>query len=122
MEYDVDGRELPDQTPVDAPLNWKRPPTLAETIRAHIRAQLSQAASDNGGETFEEADDFDTGDDDEPMSPAEMAAFMADDLVGTRKKLRSAADEFRRGKVPQEYEPPPGPSAPPVPGDSTPAK
>lgn len=78
MRFDDRGRELPDDTPVDVPLNYKRPPTIQEMIRAHIRTELSRQAVDDGAESFEEADDFDVGSDDDPLSAYELQVMQED--------------------------------------------
>lgn len=66
------GHEVPDQTPVAVPLGWKRPETLQETVRRLIRGAMSDQASAVGQESFEEADDFEVGDDYDPRSPFEI--------------------------------------------------
>lgn len=61
---DKHGREMPDPEPMQPPLGYNRQPTLAEQIRAQIvSAKLAMEAEAAGAETFEEADDFDVGDD-----------------------------------------------------------
>lgn len=72
MRFDERGREILDPTPVDFPLNFKRPMTIQEQIRTFIRQELSQTAAAQGEETFEEADDFDVDDDFDPTSPWEL--------------------------------------------------
>lgn len=66
------GHEIPDPIPAAIPLQWQRPPTLQEQIKSMIRREMSQAAAQDGLETFEEADDFDVGDDFDPQSPYEV--------------------------------------------------
>lgn len=62
-----------DPTPIEVPLAFKRPMTLAEQVRQMVRSEeLRRAALQAGMETFEEADDFDVGDDYDPRSPYEM--------------------------------------------------
>lgn len=66
------GKEYPDPTPVAPPLGFIKQPTLAETMRAMIQGEaLRRAARESGLETFEEADDFEVGDDYDPTSPYE---------------------------------------------------
>lgn len=65
------GHEIPDPIPVEVPIQWRRPPTLQEQIKAFVRRELSMQAAEEGHETFEEADDFDVGDDFDPSSPYE---------------------------------------------------
>lgn len=62
-----------DSTPVAMPVKFHRPPTLQEQMQAFTRRQLNGYAKHQGKETFEEANDFDTGDDDDiPRSPHEI--------------------------------------------------
>jgi len=66
-----DGREKPDPTPLAPPIGYVKQPHLWEQMREMVRHQLSEAAVDSGRESFEEADDFDVGDDYDPTSPYE---------------------------------------------------
>lgn len=72
MHYDERNREILDDTPVSLPIGFRRPPTLQETIRALVRTEVSKRAANEGLETFEEADDFNVGDDYDPTSPWEL--------------------------------------------------
>lgn len=87
-ELDELGREIPDPTPMQPPVGYKRAPTLAEQIRAMVRSEkLRQEVEAAGAESFEEADDFEVGDDFEqertspyeanfdPISENEIAAL-----------------------------------------------
>lgn len=66
------GHEVLDPTPAAVPLNWKRPMALADQIRLMVRNELSQSAVSQGHESFEEADDFNVGDDYDPKSNWEL--------------------------------------------------
>lgn len=107
MRFDERGRELPDDTPVEAPLHWRRPPSLREMIQQHIRTEMSRQAMDSGFESFEDADDFDVPDPDpDPLSVYE---------------LREMQEEMPRARLSQE-EPaapakPAAPAEPSTPGD-----
>lgn len=69
---DEKGHEIPDSTPMALPVGFKRPESLQDQIRRLIRSErLAMEASSLGRETFEEADDFDVGDDYDPTSPYE---------------------------------------------------
>jgi len=67
---DANGHELPDPTPLSLPSGFKAPETLAETVKRLVRA-ASREAEQAGDETFEEAEDFDVGDDFDPSTPYE---------------------------------------------------
>lgn len=69
---DEHGHERPDPTPVAPPVGHNRQPSLAEQIRSMVVSErLKQEAAAAGAETFEEADDFEVGDDYDPTSPYE---------------------------------------------------
>jgi len=84
------GHEIVSNKPVALPIDFKRPPTLAEQIRQMVKTELSQSASDQGMETFEEADDFDVGDDFDPQSPHEMVF----DPASGEERFRDELTEF----------------------------
>lgn len=70
--HDARGYEIPDDTPIAPPVGYKAQASLAEQIRAMVRSErLAIEAERAGYETFEEADDFDVGDDYDPSSPYE---------------------------------------------------
>jgi len=72
-ELDKNGHEIPDSRTLAPALNLRPEPTLAERIREITRSErLRQEALAAGQETFEEADDFEVGDDYDPESPYEM--------------------------------------------------
>lgn len=86
--HDESGSEIPDPNPMQPPVGYNRQPSLAEQIRAMVVSEnLRREAEAAGMETFEEADDFDVGDDFEeerhspyegnfdPMTPHERAAL-----------------------------------------------
>lgn len=66
------GQLIPDPTPLAPPLGYKKQPSMAEIIREQIRVHMSNVASQQGFETFDEADDFDVGENDFPVSPHEI--------------------------------------------------
>lgn len=69
---DKDGRFYPDPTPVAPPVGFTDDIDMFERVRQMVRREMSVAAQGEGFETFEEADDFDVGDDVEPFSPYEL--------------------------------------------------
>lgn len=62
--YDERGREIPDPTPVEIPLGFRKPESLTDQIRRLIRTQLSAVAVAEGHESFREANDFDVDEED----------------------------------------------------------
>lgn len=69
---DPQGREIVSPLPMDPPIGYSRSEPLALQIRRMVMSEhLRIAAEQAGVETFEEADDFEVGDDYEPSSPWE---------------------------------------------------
>lgn len=97
------GAEVPDPEPVGLPLGYKHPPTLEDRIKAMIQVTLSRQAAEAGAETFEEANDFDVGEEDnDPLTgkqfldpevtvndPNVQAAFEAEEPT-VRERIRAA--------------------------------
>lgn len=70
--WDDQGRYHPDPTPIAPPVGYTRSPSIADQIRTMVRSEaLRQHAESQGQDTFEEADDFNIGDDYDPRSPWE---------------------------------------------------
>lgn len=91
---DDQGREIPDPRPLDVPIGFKKPETLADQIRRLIRSQqLSDLANSQDMDTFEEAEDFEIDDDMfDPSSPYEE---VFDPVLGRGITL----DEFRQNEA-----------------------
>lgn len=71
-KHTKDGLEVPDPTPIE--INIKRPLTLQEQIIRFTQSEFNKQQLQKAGiDTFDEADDFDTGDleDDDFKSPYE---------------------------------------------------
>lgn len=64
--------ETLDATPVAIPVKFHRPPTLQEQIARYTRNHLNKIAAQEGKESFEEANDFDVGEDELPPSQHEI--------------------------------------------------
>lgn len=70
--FDGSRREIVSAIPVAPPVGYVEQPTLVERIRAMVRSEhLRYAATEAGYETFEDAEDFEVGDDFEPHTPYE---------------------------------------------------
>lgn len=77
MEFDENGWEIPDPTPVALPIGAKRPESLQQQIARMVRSQFLLRRQADGFESPEEADDLDPDDDDSsgfPPSPWELSA------------------------------------------------
>lgn len=95
MEY-KNGREIPSNVPVAIPTKFKRPETIAEQVKRMVASQLSIAASQQGHESFEEADDFDVDDDVEIKSKYELDDEMPN-VIQERPMTREERDERNKG-------------------------
>lgn len=63
-----DGTQVLDPTPLAPPIGYKKHPSMVEIVRDMVRRErLAAEAEAAGMETFEEADDFDVGDEPELM-------------------------------------------------------
>lgn len=63
---DKNGREIPDPDPIELPIGYSHPPSLAEMMARMLHNQRYMDAQRAAGEeTIEEAGDFDLDDDDE---------------------------------------------------------
>lgn len=89
---DERGHEILDSSSVAIPVKFTRPPTMSEQIKALIRGEMSRQAEDTGLETFEEADDFDIGEDYDPTSPYETN-FDQETYDGSGNESSDAATE-----------------------------
>lgn len=92
---DKNGFEIPDPTPMAVPLHFKRPPSLQEQIQQMVRGELSRRAASQGHETFDEAEDFDVGDDFDPKSPWEINFDQSAALDAARDAYHKAMEEQR---------------------------
>ena len=69
---DENGHEVLDRTPVAVPVRFQRPQNLVDRMKDFIRGEMSRQMEAQGSETFEEADDFDTGEDDDVRTVYEL--------------------------------------------------
>lgn len=117
------GYEVVDPTPVEPPIGYFKQPSMVEHIRAMIRAEeLRKEAEAAGLETFEEADDFEIGDDYDPTSPYEES-FDPPPVVERPPEpagVAGAGDNPPAGNGPSAAPTPP-PAAAPNPGGPLPS-
>jgi len=110
-KYNERGQQIPDQTPIEVPLGWKRPETLTEQIRRLIRVQMSAAAVEEGKETFAEANDFDCGEEDPEayLTPYEVVG-MSEEIprdeheADSRSRKGAGGSAEREGRAVREDE------------------
>lgn len=63
--YNERGEEVQDSRPMALPVGFSRPKSLTDTMKSLLRnEEFRRALDEKGVETFEEADDFDCGEDD----------------------------------------------------------
>lgn len=94
MDYNKRGEELPDPKPVALPIHFNRPQSLNDRIRQLIQNEVSRVAVNAGEESFEEANDFDTGEEDaDPLSNAEKAFMAAEAMEEARAELEALGAE-----------------------------
>lgn len=68
----VEGLEVPDPKPKEVPAGLRKHVPLNQRIRQMVQTEQWRLAQEKlGNETFEEADDFNVGDDYDPHSPYE---------------------------------------------------
>lgn len=66
--YNEKHEEIPDNTPVEMPIGYERPESLESMIARMVKTASIQAKKTGQFDTDEEADDFETGEE-EPVSP-----------------------------------------------------
>lgn len=107
MPLDKFGHEVLDTTPVARAVSIARPPSIQEQIRRYVQTELSRQAVEAGEESFEEADDFDVGDEPELRSRYELDEEAAslppfNEQAERRKAVEAAEKAFleRQGVLP----------------------
>ncbi|QXP44166.1 MAG: hypothetical protein [Arizlama microvirus] len=76
MALNEKGHEVLDPTPIARPVRFNRQGSTLDEIRQAIGI-LNREAAERGVETFEESDDFDVGEDMDPLTKWEIAADAA---------------------------------------------
>lgn len=98
MRHSPSGEELLDPTPMQPPLGYKKAPSLSEMIAQQVRQmKLENLLDQTLEETDEEADDFEVGDDVEPMSKWENDHIPSIKVLKKRaKQINDAIKEANR--------------------------
>jgi len=114
---DQNGHEILDNTPVARPVRISTRPNSLEELKALLRI-VSREAELNGQETFEEAEDFDVGDDAEPYSPWELPTDeQLESFVLDLKRKKARERAFKAKRTPVDSGTPTPPQPQPGPGD-----
>lgn len=93
MKFDKLGREMPDDTPLELPAGFKVPESLESMVARLVRTRVSEMASREGMESFEEANDFEV-DEDEELSPSEVREMKLEALKEEQLRLKEMEDAF----------------------------
>lgn len=103
-----DGTPVLDPTPLAPPIGYKKQPSMVEIVRDMVRSErLAQAALEADHETFEEADDFDIGDDPELMRSEWENDFDPPivELVEAGRRVVAEREAAEKAKEPEEPTP-----------------
>lgn len=93
-----DGRQVPDGTPMAPPIGYKKQQSMVEIVREMVRSErLKQEAENAGAESFEDADDFDVGDD-----PDQLKSGWENDFDPPVRELIEEVDKSRKKKPPSD--------------------
>lgn len=109
---DATGREKPSNVPIAPPIGYVKQPTLVERMRQMIATEMSLRAQADGQETFEEADDFEVGDDYDPTSPYEETFEPPPEAAAPPAASPSPPPRGGEGTIPPTGTPP-APTTPP---------
>lgn len=97
------GHEMPDPTPMAPPVGYVQTPSLSDQIRAMVISEKLRAEAEEAGmETFEEADDFEVGEDYEPSSPYEDIFEPLPDVPPETKRMKELAQHIADALRPPE--------------------
>ncbi len=69
INYDQEGKEIHNGSPVRMPVGFHRPTPLAATINRLVDRRLAEGGASEADETFEEAQDFNCGPEPEDHMP-----------------------------------------------------
>lgn len=100
--YNDRGEEIPDPTPMEVPLKFRPAVGEVQRLKSLIREVISQHADEHEAETFEEANDFDVGEEDPlPLSAHEVAED--DDQFAEFARDASIDDDGKRRYLHNRY-------------------
>ncbi len=102
-KYNEFGEQIPDQRPIELPLNYKAPETLQQTIQRMIQVE-SFRAGQNGLETEEEADDFDCDDEIEFTSQYEFTEMEIEHVPSSHVERKAEEKTAEKNEVAENEE------------------
>lgn len=92
------GEEILDPTPMQPPLGYRKTLSLSEQIAQQVRIAHLKILEDTAvAETEEEADDFEVGEDFEPLSPYENDHMPT--IANLKKKAKEINDAIEKRKL-----------------------
>lgn len=80
------GHEVLDDKPVSLPLRFQRGENITQQVQRLVAGEMSRLAEARGFETFEDANDFDVGDDYDPRSQHEVDEMQEDNYDQDREQ------------------------------------
>jgi len=97
-KHDENGLEIGDPTPMEPPLGYRKTLSLSEQIQQQVRiAQLKILEDSALDETEDEADDFEIGEDYEPLSAHENDHMPT--LANLKKRAKEINDKIEKRKL-----------------------
>lgn len=96
QKYNQRGQEVPDPTPVEVPFKWRRPKDIHEMIAEAVQShELQRKWSEEGRESWDEANDFEVGDEDF-RSPYELTEMQEEFYDSDRRDIAAKRREDGR--------------------------
>lgn len=94
-DLNPDGSEILDPVPMAPAIGHVKTKSMMEIVREMVQSEhLRRAAEEEGFETFEESEDFDTGDDD-----IDVRSQWENDFDPSYSELKSALDEDKQARA-----------------------
>jgi len=98
LKHTPEGFEITDPTPMQPPLGYRKTLSLSEQIAQQVRIAHLKILEDSAIEESEEdADDFNVGDDFEPLSPYENDHMPT--LANLKKQAKEINDQIEKRKL-----------------------
>lgn len=92
------GSEIPDPVPMAPPVGYIKQPSIFENMRALVKAELARKAADEGFDTEEDDNNFDVGEDRDPLSRHEFTELEEEGLSSAAKAHNAALAEHKAAR------------------------
>lgn len=96
-----DGKSVLSPVPMDPPVGYIKQPSIFENMRSMVRAELDRQAKDQGFETADEAEDFNIGEDRDPLSKHEFTEMDEEFVTSTATNYNNAIVSAKKQKAAQ---------------------